>query len=72
MLRDRKKLVDSLRAYKAGEIPRMPGEGEDHFVKSIERRLDALNSELGLPSNSYETPKRKRRLLSEPPSSRDG
>ena len=46
MLRDRKKLLDSLRAYKAGEIPAIAGEEERHFIESIERRLRALNADL--------------------------
>ena len=46
MLRDRRKLQDSLRAYRAGEIPAVAGEGEGHFIESIERRLRSLNAEL--------------------------
>jgi hypothetical protein len=46
MLRDRRKLLDSLRAYRAGEILAVEGEGEGHFIESIERRLKALNADL--------------------------
>jgi hypothetical protein len=46
MLRDRKKLLDSLRAYRDGEIPAVAGEEERHFIESIERRLKAVNADL--------------------------
>jgi hypothetical protein len=70
MLRDRKKLLDSLRAYRAGEIPAMEGEGERHFIESIERRLKALNADLRR-MDAAARPKAKRRPLPEPPSLHD-
>ena len=54
MLRDRKKLLDSLRAFKAGEIVSVLGEGDDHFIRSIERRLEALNAQLAQGQESGE------------------
>ena len=54
MLRDRKKLLDSLRAFKAGEIVSVLGEGDDHFIRSIERRLEALNAQLAQGQESAE------------------
>lgn len=66
MLRDRKKLLDSLRAYKAGEIPAMEGEGARDFIESIERRLKALNADLRR-MDAAARPKAKGRPRSEPP-----
>jgi hypothetical protein len=57
MLRDRKKLLDSLRAYREGEIPAVAGEEEHHFIESIERRLKALNADL----RGVETAAKKRK-----------
>ncbi len=66
MLRDRRKLQDSLRAYRAGEIPAVAGEGERHFIESIERRLKALNADLRAIESSAKS-KRKERPLPGPP-----
>lgn len=66
MVRDRKKLLDSLRAYKAGEIPAMEGEGARDFIESIERRLKALNADLRRMDAAARS-KTKERPRSEPP-----
>jgi len=60
MLRDRKKLLDSLRAYKAGEIIGVPGEEEAHFIKSIERRIETLDTQLRGVPDLVIPPKRKK------------
>ena len=70
MLRDRRKLQDSLRAYRAGEIPAVAGEGEGHFIESIERRLRSLNAELRAMEAAAKM-KRKELPLSEPPQLHD-
>jgi len=70
MLRDRKKLLDSLRAYKAGEIPAMEGEGARDFIQSIERRLKALNADMRRMDAAARS-KAKERPLSEPPQYQD-
>jgi hypothetical protein len=46
LLRDRRQLLESLRAYEAGEIGGVLGEGDDHFIESIRRRLESINAEL--------------------------
>jgi hypothetical protein len=61
ILRDRKKLLDSLRAYKAGDIAGFPGEEEGHFIASIERRVATLNVLLGESSDSLDGSKPKKR-----------
>ena len=70
MLRDRRKLQDSLRAYRAGEIPAVAGEGEGHFIVSIERRLRSLNAELRAMEAAVKM-KRKEPPLSGPPQLHD-
>jgi hypothetical protein len=59
ILRDRKKLLDSLRAYKAGDIVGVAGEEAGHFIASIERRLATLNALLGESSDSADGSRRK-------------
>jgi hypothetical protein len=66
MLRDRKKLHDSLRAYKAGEIPAIEGEGERHFIESIERRLKSLNGELHKLEAGTKQKRKGRRQMAPP------